>query len=462
MKTNQFDLFLTFFAFIFLLSNGFSQQTSNTKYEVELGSFLSNHNQLPFWLTANKFGSIPTGNSTILKSSIFSEFNKPTSLLSFSYKASVSGYVGPESNIFINELFGSVSYKNLIIDIGSKNDEINFEGLSISNGDIIKSTNSRAFPGINIHTNGFIQLPFAKKWLTTKFNYAEYLLIDDRIVDKTHVHHKSLFFKSKLSEKSNLILGLNHFVQWGGKSDEFGQQPNSFSDYLRIIRGSSGGSNSYEGEQINALGNHLGSYLIQYDYKGNKTNWSAYWSHPFEDRSGRELMNYPDAIYGIFIDFKNSKKLVTHAMGELTYTKHMSGNGMGSISGGDNYFNNTIYRDGWTFFERTIGNPLLLLKQREDGYIKGIGENRLISYHLGLKGYLFNAIPYKSSITYTSYPGWYNNPNPSKQQLSTGFECIFPEKNIPFDISVGVAFDRGDFAPFNYGGFIKIIKSGNF
>ncbi len=460
MNVKRIDPYFSLLAIFFSMLSGTSQQISNRQYEVELSSFISNENQLPFWLTANKFGSIPTSNNGIIKTSIFSDFKNSNSNFSFSYKAAISGYVATESDVLVNELYGSIKYKSLILDLGSKNDEVNFEGLSISNGDIIKSTNTKAFPGINFHSNGFIKLPFAKNWLTTKFNYAEYLLTDDRIVDKTHVHYKSLFFKSKLSEKSNLTLGLNHFVQWGGKSDEFGKQPNSFSDYLRIIRGSSGGSNSYEGEQINALGNHLGSYLIQFDHLGDRTNWSAYWSHPFEDRSGRELMNYPDAIYGVFLNFKKPQSFITHLMAEITYTKHMSGER--TISGNDNYFNNVIYSDGWTYFGRTIGSPLFLTKPKENEYTPGITQNRFISYHIGLKGLIFESITYKSTITFTNYPGWFQNPNPSKNQLSAGFECIFPEQNLPFIISLGVAFDHGDFAPFNVGGFAKITKTGKF
>jgi hypothetical protein len=361
----------------------------------------------------------------------------------------------------INELYGTLQFKKWHITLGNKNDAIQWDGLSSSNGNIIKSTNTRALPGINITTNGYIKLPFAKNWLTAKFNYAEYLLNDKRAVNNAHLHHKSLYFKSSLNSKLAVITGLDHYVEWGGTSDVLGKMPSSFKDYLRIITGSSGGSNAIEGEQINALGNTVGAYLVQLNYKGLKTNWNFYYSHPFEDRSGREMMNYPDALYGIFINFNQPEKFINQLLVELTYTKNMSGSN--SISGHDNYFNNTIYESGWTYFGRTIGSPFFLTKAPEDGITKGIivGYNRFISYHLGFKGYINNHLNYTSHISYTSYAGWFYNPNP-KHMFSSSLQFYLHSTPLPFDIQFTAAIDSGNATPNSVGGFISIIKKGNF
>ena len=156
---------------------------------------------------------------------------------------------------------------------------------------------------------GALELPFAKKWLKVKANYAEYFLNDKRSVDNAHLHYKSLFFKSNLSSKLDLITGLDHHVQWGRTSQEFGKQPTSFKTYLKYITGTGDGNKTEDQiNSSNAWGNHVGNYLVQLDYIGENSNWSFYWSHPFEDRSGRELMNYPDALYGFFMDFKDYKE----------------------------------------------------------------------------------------------------------------------------------------------------------
>ena len=44
----------------------------------------------------------------------------------------------------------------------------------------------------------------------------------------------------------------------------------SFKDFLRIV-GKNGGSASSVNDQLNALGNHLGSHLLQLNYYGDNT-----------------------------------------------------------------------------------------------------------------------------------------------------------------------------------------------
>ena len=435
-------------------------QVNSQNYVVEVGSNLSTKETLPFMLTANKFGAVPNNNNLSIYTSMLSDFKNPDSNFDFAYKAAFTGYIADENNIFINELFGRIGYKNWQLTAGSKNDEILFDGLSISNGNIIKSTNTRAFPGINLTTKDYFILPFAKNWLSVKMNYAEYFLNDKRAVDNTHLHHKSLFFKSKLSEKLNLIVGLDHYVMWGGTSEEYGKQPTSFKDYLKYITGQGDGIKANENvNSSNAWGNHLGNYLVQFDYQGENSNWSFYWSHLFEDRSGRELANYPDALYGFFIDLKNPKNLVTHIITEFQYTKHMSGTE--GISGYDNYFNNTIYTSGWTYFGSTIGSPFFTTKTPIDGITHGIEQSRFTSLNIGFKGYLSETIRYKTNLTYTKYAGWFSNPL-NESQFSPYFEIFIETEKIPFDISLGTAADFGEFLPNNFGGFIKLTKKGIF
>lgn len=437
---------------------GFCQgfaQNNPFNYSVSINSAVSSKSTLPFWMTANKFGTVPNSHHSSVYTEVFSEFNNPESNFSFAYKASFTGYLASKNDIFINELYGSLKFKGIQLDLGSKNDDIKWEGLSSSNGDIIKSTNTRALPGFNLKTTDYLKLPFAKKWLRVKANYAEYLLNDKRIDDGLHLHHKSLYFKSILSDKFSLIAGMDHYVQWGGTSKEYGNTPFSFKDYVRINIGYSGGEGALIGDQINALGNTVGAYLFQMNYTGEKTNWNAYWSHPFEDRSGRELSNYPDALYGLFIDLKKPKSFITHVLGEFTYTKHMSGSS--GISGRDNYFNNGYYLSGWTYFGHTIGTPFFRTKEPVEGNTAGVDENysRFAAYHLGFKGFLSKRIQYKTNFSYVRYPGWFDTPI-NKEQFSSYVEFYLHPKKIPFEIVAGAAADFGSVLPNNFGGFLEV------
>ena len=469
----KYSLLLLFMSSINQLVNA---QESNSYYEINLSTNLSTENTLPFWMVSNKYGAVPNSNNGIIDFGFYKDYDSISNkTIQMAYGAQVTGFLADNNDVIINQLYGSIKWKNLQLDLGVKHREVLFEGVSSSNGEITFSNNSRSLPGINLSLTDYIKLPFAKNWLSFKGNYSEYILNDKRIVDNAHVHHKSLFFKSKLSDKLDLVTGLNHYVLWGGISEVFGKQPSSFKDYLRILTGSSGGSDALIGDQINALGNSIGSYLLQLDYRGTTSNWSLYWSHPFEDRSGKELANYPDALYGFFIDFKKPKAFVTHLATEFTYTKHASGKSphykdefgvYHTASGQDKYFNNGIYQSGWTYYGNTIGSPYFTATiLNSEGISKGIiiGDNRFASLNIGLKGFI-HKMKYKAILSHTTYTGWFGNEySPKPKQFSGLIEITLPTyKQLPFDISLGTAFDTGTYRPVNFGGFLKIIKNGKF
>lgn len=451
------DLLFLLLTFVFYL--GFSQEFSkydSVKYTVELNSGLAYKNTLPFWMTANKFGTVPTSNYGSIYTSFFSDFKELESDFKFSYKASFTGTIASENDLFINEIYGSAQFRNWQLDLGSKNDELLWEGLSASNGNIIKSNNTRAFPGISLKTTDYLRFPFAKKWLRVKAKYGEYLLIDKRIVGQLRLHHKNIYVKFLLSRKFTVITGLDHYVQWGGHSSEFGNLPSGLSDYLRVITGGAGGENSEVSEQNNALGNHVASHLLQLNYSGEKVNWNLYWSHPFEDRPGLELANYPDALYGLFIDFKKPNGFITHILGEFYYTKNQ-GRSDSQPNFSENYFNGSIYYSGWTYYRNTIGVPFFRTKTPIDGITVGIDRNysRFKAYHLGFKGYLSENLQYKTYFSYIQYPGWFENPI-NKEQFSSLIELNLQPKIIPFKIFVGGAADFGNTLLKNFGGYLKV------
>lgn len=450
----------------FLYFTSFYAQNNPISYSVELNGAAATKSTLPFWLTANTFGIVSNNDHVAVKLGVFSDFNTSESKFKTSYKANFVGLKEAKNNIIIDELYLSTQYDIFQLDLGVKHDDILWKGLSSSNGNIVQSTNARSLPGYNLSIPTYTSLPFAKKWLSFKGNYSDYVFTDNRIVTDARLHAKSIYFKYNLNSKLDLITGLNHYVQWGGKS-----QPSSFKDYLRIVRGSSGGSTANEYEQINVLGNHLGNYLVQLNYSREKTNWNFYYSHLFEDGSGREFQNWRDGLYGVFIDFKQPKAFITHLLTEFTYTKHMSGsNAPEDEDGGrglDDYFNNgPAYNSGWTYFGNTIGSPYFTATALDDqGRSQGVitGDNRFMAFNVGMKGNL-NNIPYKLLISHTTYFGWFNSEyHPKPTQFSGYLEVEIPKINqFPLDITIGTAFDTGTYRPTNFGGFIKLTKRGIF
>jgi len=111
--------------------------------------------------------------------------------------------------------------------------------------------------------------------------------------------------------------GLEHVVQWGGNSYSKGNLPNSLSDYWNVIRGQEG----IQLETINALGNHIGAYHLMFNFKQENQSLLFFMQHSFEDRSGRELDNWPDGLYGLFWKSKDPKQNVNCFIYEFYTTK---------------------------------------------------------------------------------------------------------------------------------------------
>lgn len=468
MKKQPIYTLLSILFFVLALTNAFSQQRT-ALYLVEFNSALSTKTNLPFWMVSNQYGKVPNNNYGAMYASVFSDFKHQESSLNFSYKASFTGLKEAKNNFFVNELYLSTRYKKIQLDFGIKNPDEAFEGLSSSNGNISRSTNARSFPGYNLQLIDYVSLPFAQSWLRVKGNYSDYVMNDKRVVSNVRLHAKSILLKSKLSPKLDVITGMYHYAQWGGTSPEYGKQPSSFKDYIKVVTGSAGGSEAAEGDQLNVLGNQLGAYLLQFNYNTPKNNWSFYYSHPFEDTSGLEMQNWRDGLYGVFIDLKKPTALITHLLSEFTYTKHMSGaNPPDDADGGrgrDNYFNNGIFSSGWTYFGNTIGSPYFPTKETINNITPGIkvGYNRFRAFNFGMKG-LVHTVKYKLLLSHVTYFGWFDSEfQPKPQQFSAYLAFQLPKiPKLPFEISVGTAFDTGTFNPVNFGGFLTISKRGNF
>ncbi|MDA9284282.1 capsule assembly Wzi family protein [Flavobacteriaceae bacterium] len=461
MKT-RLSLFLLCFVIVFSLKS----QNKDVNYSVITSTGISSDTTLPFWLVANQYGGVPNSDYGLLNTAIFKEYDTPDALFDLSYKASATGFIAQENKLLVNELYLGVRFKNIVLDLGAKNDAVLWNNLSSSNGSIIKSINARAMPGITIKTNNFITLPFAKSWLEVKANFAHYFMDDTRFVDNTNLHHKSLHFKTTLSPTFDIIAGLDHYAQWGGTSPQYGAQPRSFKDYVRIIFGSEGGDNATQSDQFNALGNHVGSYLLQFNYNKENIGLNFYYSHPFEDTSGREMTNWQDGLYGVFVDFKKNKSMLNSVLLEFTHTKNMS-NIPTSISGPDNYFNNGIYKSGWTYHGNSIGSPYFIPKPVDDNGITSgviVGDNRFSAINIGANGFL-KYLPYKILLSHTTYYGWFGQEyDPNPYQFSGILDLVIPQDifNLPFDVSASFAFDAGTYRPQNFGAFLSITKTGSF
>lgn len=470
---------------IFLLTGplfAFSQRT--IEYRTSLSGVVATEKQLPLWATTHKYGIVPDSRGGLIEAGVFSPFN-PRKKIQTAYGFSGAGFLTQSKNkIIIDELYFSLKWEKIRFDIGMKHPEEEYNGISAQNGNIIYSANTRTLPGYNLSTD-FIAIPRTREVLAFRFNWADYILLDDRFVDRPRLHNKSLCLKITPYRKLEVIVGLEHWAQWAGKSPLYGKQPGSFRDYVRIFCSQSGGKGATVSDSINVLGNHLGREHLRINYLSEHGTFSFYHDIPFEDGSGARFANFPDGTWGIYYGNKDSKRWVSDVMYEFFYTKSQSGRyhdraateeekaqqnpqdvfyGRKILGGNDNYFNNGEYRSGWTYYGRTIGTPFITPRTPDaDGITLGVYNNRVLAHYIGIKGYLFRKIPYKFRLSYSLNYGTYGQPlEGTPRQYSFGLETgVLRNAQVPFHIDLGIYGDYGKLYPKNFGVTVTVRRNGN-
>jgi hypothetical protein len=337
---------LTFILLCCVVAAGAQTSKIHTEGEVTALAFASSEATLPFWFSTNQFNRIGSGSDYSLNAAITSSF-------AFSEGHTLSlGASGAYRNGFEEEFQRIdlyVNYRNNWFDItvGARRDPLQLDGLSATNQNFLWSQNARPLPGIKLEAPGWQRLT---NGLYLDWSIAHYIMNDERFVEDTWVHSKDLALKWDINERHSIQFKLQHIAQWAGTSPLAGEQPNDIEAFFDVFIA----SRSNEELPGNALGNHMGTYFVQYELEASQGKFSFYHEHPFEDGSGTRLANFPDGVWGISYAPVN-KKLFSRLVYEFITTEDQSGSVTGS--GNDRYFSNKLYRTGWAYEQTIIGFP---------------------------------------------------------------------------------------------------------
>lgn len=407
------------FKFIWLLAltivcpvNSYAQEKIEVSGSLD-ASYLFFDKEAPFWFYTNTNG-LRSGTTNVA----LSAFAKANYSISENHhlEVGVGAFLrdGFSQNFQRSQLYLDYENKLFSITVGAKDPDIFNSGLSTINNNILLTGNTRAIPGILLKNTNALWLT---KWLSADVQMGHYRLNDDRRTSKTNIHYKSLDLNWQLSSSLTVSTGLKHYVQWGGVTETGLELPNDFNALATVFVGAGASNLDNFNESINALGNHLGSYQLTFKkkYENNKT-LTAYHHTLFEDRSGRELNNFPDGVWGVFLENTNGSWF-KGALYEYVQTISQSGRprdtqGPNQQSGGDNYFSNSIYRSGWTYEGVTIGLPFI-----NPVLTNGNPPNtRIIAHHFGLLSSI-NKVTITTKITYLQNLGTYRFPFDSREKI---------------------------------------------
>jgi hypothetical protein len=418
---------------------------------------------LPFWFNANRDGKVANMGSFLNLTDLFIFQSYKTSGTALSYTWGVNAVAGfGETNYYqLNRAYAGISLKGWELKGGRFYDPEHYEGLSTTNGNLVRSRNARPHPRLRFATHGYKPMPFIKNKLHFRAEYTEGLLNDNRFVTGTRLHHKSFYLKVNPSPTWELEGGLEHFVMWGGTSpvEAIGKMPSGFKAYLQYITGSSGDETFPGTDQMNVAGNQLGTYQFRATKQITGLDATFYLSHLFEDLSGMNWRNWPDNLLGLHISMKGKDKLITDVVYEYTHTRQQSIRGSWDRQEPDGYFNNGLYQSGYTYHRQVMGSPLFFPVRVYEGISRGIESNMFHAHHLGLKGALPYDLQWKGMFTSVRhYGGYFTRYNPSRNQLSGLLELMYVWPDFPAELGLSVAADAGNGSGRNLGVMVTVAK----
>jgi hypothetical protein len=236
--------FFTGFFLLFLFGTAEAQL-----FQIEANSLVGNKNQLPFWLWANQLGRYDKDDNAIQHIGISGYYELKSDKYGFSFQttADIDFSLTNNANLYVTQLFESINWKMLRLQIGAYADKERYAGLSTTNGNMASSRNARPHPAIRLGFNRFIHIT---QWLSVFGFYEEGLLNDTRYVNNTHLHRKALYLRFGNPTSLQITTGMEHFVMWGGTSPIFGELQ-GWDAYFDYIFGNKGDENSLMTDQLN-------------------------------------------------------------------------------------------------------------------------------------------------------------------------------------------------------------------
>jgi len=482
--------FLTHLCFFIVFVNISFAQTffSKTKYQLETGTYFSTSAITPFWLRSNQYGIVPLQAPVLtFRGSANKEYdstkNDRQKLKKFGIGYGFWGVanVGKQSGLFLPEAYLKVRFGAFEIYGGRRREVIGLVDTTLTSGSYIWSGNALPMPKLQISIPNYTSI-IGHGLISIKGAFA-HGWFDNGYIKNYFLHQKWIYGRlGKPNWKIKFYGGFNHQVQWGGRysspqRDSNGliidKLPSGLNSYLNVVSGLSinqGNDGAVVGRPLNEawnrIGNHLGTVDIGLESQINKYKFFIYRQSIYEDGSLFYLNNINDGLFGFSLKKNNIisiKKIGINAiLFEYLNTTSQGGN-TGSentipqLRGLDNYFNNSIYLDGWTYNSQSIGTPFFLdknfLKLSDTNPVK-FRNTRVQSFILSLSGN-FNNLYFLSRFSKSINYGTYFSPLKFNQNnIFFNFSYLLKKQKLALNIE----YEKTDFHKNKIGTFFSWTK----
>ncbi len=455
---------------------------------MEASGSYSTPGSIPFWFRSNQFGSIPLDRtSTSLTGGFHKDYNTTNPhLVDWGIGLEGRANLGYRTNYSLIEGYAKVKLAMFELKGGRSKEIMGLCDTSLTSGAWTLSGTALGVPEIQLCIPEFYTLPFLGRLFALKGNFVHGWIGDANTshsgkIDsiKTYLHQKSLYGRfGKPEWRLKFYGGFNHNVYWGNEKEIFGESYNlsKKETYWKVLSGGSWSSSR--------LGNQLGSIDLGLEYRFNSFSMFAYHLFVYDAGALAYLANIRDGLNGLSIKNLNDKNQAIQwkkILFEFLYTKNQAGETWSKFtpSGDEDYFNNGIYSDGWSYQGKSLGNPFISPKNltRTDlpcATQDFFNNNRVILFHLGLEGIIYNyriQIKTSYSLNYGTYAtsetgrsmgGVYHHANIGlfgEQKQFSGYLSVSRELKQGFSINLKTALDQGQLYYNSYGVMLGAKKT---
>lgn len=469
-----------------------AQLTKDATYKVESAVSITDGETTPLWLNANRQGlSSLEKNNGYLRTALFRPLEKGDNF-TYAYGLDFVGTVNFYSKVILQQAYLDLSYKKMLLSIGTKERVGEMVNNELSSGSLTYSGNARPIPQLRFELPDYIAIPGTNNWLAIKGHIA-YGKFFDNSWQKDFVNSKGRYVVDalyhtkggyiKIGDKPNFPLtfegGLEMSTQFGGIAHYYDAKeqtrrqfamPTNARSYAKAFIPRSGGEDTPLSDQLNVEGNVVGNWNASLTYRfKNKLEIKGYFQHYFEDHS-MLFMEYPwkDGLFGLQISLPKNR-LVDAVVYEYITSKDQAGPVYWDhtpeldiqISARDNYYNHSFY-NAWQHAGQAIGNPLFTSPQYNKNGSINFQSNRLQAHHIGVSGSPTSELHYRFLLSYSSNWGTYDRPfNDVKYNTSGLLEITAsPKRMAGWNFTASLAFDKGGMIGNNKGVMIKVCKIG--
>ncbi|SDD87256.1 Capsule assembly protein Wzi [Dyadobacter soli] len=362
----------------------------------------TSNDQVPFWMRSNQFGSVPlSGASASLIGSARVDYDTSrTKLFDWGAGVQVRGNAGKGSNLTLIEGYGKLRIGIFQLQGGRIKQVMGLSDTLLTSGNYAISGNALGIPKVEISIPEYYAIPFLGRFVAFKGNFAHGWIgktpvqYGDTNMTTTQFHQKSLYVRlGKPASKLKLYGGFNHQVFFGDEKYVWSERSfrnkkfnlSEWKTYEYIVLG--------KVWNWSKVGNHIGSIDLGLEYALKNSRLLIYRQTFYEVGGLAHLSNVMDGLHGISLtNTRTDSKRVkwNKLLLEVLLTKNQGGETWSKVtpSGDEDYYNNYMYTEGWSYNGTGLGNPLITaqkdMRPGQPHYPKDyFANNRVIAFHAG-------------------------------------------------------------------------------